>query len=239
MDPNTHSARPDRLGSLAAARQALAAEDLDQLADTALAEDLLDLRQQLDGLEGQWLRRLAVVDARAAAGAEQGERAASTASWLRRRRRLSVEVAHSPVRTARALFRGALPETAAALCAGDSSPAHAKAVADGTRQLPDHLILEAEPVLLATARRVDPPRLRQAADHLVQVADPDGADRARDRRHERRGVWLSPTWQDMVAINGLFWNRRPAASCWPLWNPWPARPTPAMPAAVASAPPLP
>ena len=205
MDSNTHSDRPDRLGSLAAASQELAAQDLDRLADPALAEDLLAMRRLLDGLEGQWLRRLAAVDARGAAGADQGQDAPSTAAWLRTHRRLSVDAAHSNVRTARALFGpgGALPQTAAALVAGDISPAHAKAVADGTRDLPDHVKLDAEPVLLETASRVDPPRLRQAVEHLCRVVDPEGADRAAEQRHERRGLWLSETWEGMVAVDGL------------------------------------
>jgi hypothetical protein len=203
MDSNTHSDTPDRLGSLSAASQELAAEDLDRLADPALAEDLLAMRRLLDGLEGQWLRRLAAVDARGAAGADQGHDAPSTAAWLRTRRRLSVDAAHGNVRTARALFGGALPKTAAALCAGDISPAHAKLIADGTRELADHVKLEAEPVLLETASRVDPPRLRQAVTHLCRVVDPDAADRKAARCHERRGLWLSPTWEDMVAVNGL------------------------------------
>jgi hypothetical protein len=212
MDSNTHSTDqsgprppgpPDSLAGLVAAVDALAAQDLDRLADAALAEDLLGMRRLLDGLEGQWLRRLAAVDARGAAGADQGQDAPSTASWLRTRRRLSVDAAHSSVRTARALFGGSLPETAAALCAGEISPAHAKAVAGGTRELADHVKLEAEPVLVEAARRVDPPRLRRAVEHLVLVADPDAADRAGQHRHERRGVWLSPTWQGMVAVDGL------------------------------------
>ena len=42
MDSNTHSSsRPDRLGALAAAVDELAAEDLDGLADAALAEQVL------------------------------------------------------------------------------------------------------------------------------------------------------------------------------------------------------
>jgi hypothetical protein len=39
--------------------------------------------------------------------------------------------------------------------------------------------------------------------YLLQVADPEGADRQAERRHERRGLWLSPTMDDMVAVNGL------------------------------------
>jgi hypothetical protein len=107
------------------------------------------------------------------------------------------------VRTARALFRGPLPATAAALVAGDLSAAHASAVVDGTLKLPDQVVAEAEPVLVEAARRLDPAQLRRLAAHLVQVADPEGADRQAARRQERRGVWLSPTWEGMVAVRGL------------------------------------
>ena len=77
-------------------------------------------------------------------------------------------------------------------------------LAAGTQDLPDHVAADAEPVLLEAARRLDPPRLRRAIAHLRLVADPDGADRtSAERRHQRRGVWLSSTWEGMVAVNGL------------------------------------
>ena len=89
MDSNTHSTKQqDRLAALVAVNQELAAEDLDQLADTALAADTVRLQQLLDSLKGQWLRRVAAVDARGAAGAELDQPALSTASWLRGRLRL-------------------------------------------------------------------------------------------------------------------------------------------------------
>ena len=62
---------------------------------------------------------------------------------------------------------------------------------------------EAEPVLLDSARGLDPRRLRQVVDYLCQLADPDGAAAARERRHQRRGVWLTPTLDNLVAIDGL------------------------------------
>ena len=188
---------------MAAANQELAAEDLSRLSEAALAEDTARLRRYLDGLEGQWLRRVAAIDACGAAGADQGQEVRSTAAWLRKRLRMSTSAVRSAVRTARALFRGPLTETAAALTAGDISSAHAKAVADGTQDLPDHVKLEAEPVLLEAARRLDPPQLGRLVGHLVQVADPDSAELARDHRHERRGLWLSPTFDGMVAVDGL------------------------------------
>jgi hypothetical protein len=143
------------------------------------------------------------VDARGAAGAEQGTPAASTASWLRGRLHLGASAASSCLRTARALFRGPLTETAQALTAGEISAAHASALAHGTGDLPDHVRREAEPVLVEAARRLDPPRLRRLVAHLQQATDPEAADAQAQRRHERRGLWLAPTLDGDIALQGL------------------------------------
>ncbi|HEX7147944.1 MAG TPA: DUF222 domain-containing protein [Actinomycetota bacterium] len=50
---------------------------------------------------------------------------------------------------------------------------------------------------------MDPPGLRRLVGHLLQIADPDSADRDRERRHARRGLWLAPTFEGMVAVDGL------------------------------------
>jgi Domain of unknown function (DUF222) len=194
---------PDDLAGLAAVVDELEAEDLDRLSDSVRAERALGLRWLADRLEGQWLKELAGVDALGAAGADQGMAAPSTASWLRNRLRMAPGQARDAVRTARALFRGPLTGTARALTDGVLSPAHARVLAQGTRQLPDHVTREAEPVLLETAVRVDPPRLGQAVGYLLQVADPDRADAQAQRRHARRGLWLAATLDSMVAVNGL------------------------------------
>jgi hypothetical protein len=77
-------------------------------------------------------------------------------------------------------------------------------LAHGTHDLHDRTAAEAEPVLLeAAARRLDPPRLRRALGHLRLVTDPEGADHQAERRHGRRGLWLAPTWEGMVALGGL------------------------------------
>jgi hypothetical protein len=189
MDSNTHSTSPTAgtppgpagLSAVAAGIQALADQDVDGLTDAARAERLMTLRGLVDRLEGQWLGELAAVDARGAAGAEEGVQAGSTAGWLRRRLRMSAGAATSSVRTARALYRGPLAGTAQALVDGELSPAHAQVLADSTHHLPNQTVAEAEPVLLDVARRVDPPRLRQAVAHLRLVADPEGADARAER----------------------------------------------------------
>jgi hypothetical protein len=96
MDSNTHSTGPSfgapgglaGLAALTVAVDGLAAQDLDGLADTVRAERVLVLRRLVDRLEGQWLKELAAVDARGAAGAEQDQQLGSTAAWLRARLRL-------------------------------------------------------------------------------------------------------------------------------------------------------
>ncbi len=204
MDSNTSSTElPVALGPLASAVEALAEEDLTRLPDAHAAQRVLALRSLMERLEGQWLRELAAVDARGAAGAEQGVQAPSTAGWLRRRARLGAADAHQRLRLARALHRGPLAGTAQALAAGELSAAHAAVLAHGTQGLPGSTVVDAEPVLVAAACRLDPPRLRRLVAHLAAVADPDAADAQAQRQHGRRGIWVSPTLAGMVAVDGL------------------------------------
>jgi hypothetical protein len=99
MDTNTRSVEQpahhpvvgepvEGLEALAAAVEDLAAQKLHGLTDAVRAERVLALRRLLDRLEGQWLQELAAVDARGAAGADHGQPAGSTASWLRARLRM-------------------------------------------------------------------------------------------------------------------------------------------------------
>jgi hypothetical protein len=74
---------PAGLEGLAAAVAELAACDPDEHGDAALAAQVLALRRLADQLDRAWLRRLAAVDARGAAGAEHGVAALSTAGRLR------------------------------------------------------------------------------------------------------------------------------------------------------------
>src|SRR4029453_10455936 len=131
MGPHTHSTQDpfgpaDDLAELSALLDRMAARDLERLTDAARAERVRGLRPLADRLQGQWLKELAGVDARGAAGAEQDGQFGSTAAWLRVRLRMAATTATTAVRTARALFRGPLPASGAALCAGELSVAHAE-----------------------------------------------------------------------------------------------------------------
>jgi hypothetical protein len=87
MEPNTHSSQgsgpgpgpgggagSDRLASLTADVDELATEDLNTLTDVALVEEALELRRLVDCLEGQWLQRLAAIDARGRPGPTKASR---------------------------------------------------------------------------------------------------------------------------------------------------------------------
>jgi len=219
MNPNTHSIRPsDGVAALTMAVDSLATQDLDGLSDAVRAERVLQLRRLVDRREGHWLNELAAVDAGGAAGAEEDVQAGSAAGWLRGRLRMGAAAASHAVRTARALFAGPLPQTGQALTAGDITPAHASVLAVGTHDLPAQVTAEAEPVLVEAARRLDPARLRPVLGHLQLLADPDRTTGRAERRHQRRGLWLASTLDNMVAVDGLL-EPEAGQTCWPPWTP--------------------
>jgi Domain of unknown function (DUF222)/HNH endonuclease len=210
MEPNTSSPDTLALGAVPAGLEALAA-DIAQLADqdpadlpdALLAEQTLALHRLRDRLDGLCMRRLAHLDGRGAAGAEAGAPALSTAAWLRAATCMGATAASRCVRTARALYRGPLRHTGQALADGDLSYEHAAVLSDAAHDLPPSRVVQAEPVLLDAARRLDPPRLRQLGSHLRQLLDPDRADQRERRRLEQRGLWLAGTFDGMLALQGL------------------------------------
>lgn len=94
----------------------LAQESIDQLPDSALGDDLVGIRRQMDRLEAQFLRRLHRFDRNHGAAAEG---AVSTVSWLRGRCGITARSAVHRVRMARVLAE--LPEAMESLSAGRAS----------------------------------------------------------------------------------------------------------------------
>ena len=188
MDSNTHSTQgptgsADELAELSALLDRLQARDLDRLTGPARAERVLQLRRLADRLDGQWLNELAGVDARGGAGAEQDRQFGSTAGWLRARLLMASGTATTAVRTARALFRGPLPNTAAAVMNGELSATHAAVLAPRTQHLADHVIHHAEATLPPAARRLAP----------TACITPISFWRAR--------TWLESAWAMFTAAN--------------------------------------
>jgi Domain of unknown function (DUF222) len=207
MDPNRcsheHSDRPPgKLAALAAAVDDLATQDLDRQPDAALAQQVPELRRLLDRLEGQWLHRLATIDSRAAASADQATPAPSTASWLRNRLHLGAGAAHSAVRTARALSGGPSPRPPRRYAPASCRPPTPRCWPPAPMSSPPQTAAEAEPVLVAAARRLDPPG--------CDGSSPTCGRRLIPRRLTPRpsgatggGPVAGPTLEGVVAVGGL------------------------------------
>ena len=233
MDSNTHSTSgPDRLTALVAAVDGLTAQDLDRLTDAALADRLRVLRRQLDRQEGQWLRTLAAIDARGAAGADQGVQAPSTAGWLRARLRLSAGAGQQPgPHRPRAVPRSADRHRRGVDRRGPSRRPMPRCWPPAPRSCPPTSPLRPNRCWWTAARRLDPPRLRQAIGHLRLVADPEGAERpGRAAACSGGGCGWRPPGRAWSRSTGC-WTPRPARPCWPHWTRWPAPPAPTTTAA--------
>src|SRR5215208_1107298 len=237
MEPNTHSDR-HRLAALGAAVEDLAAQDLGGLSDAVRAERVLVLRRLLDRLEGHWLAELATLDARGAAGAEDGVQVGSTASWLRQRLRMGAGAAHSAVRTARALFRGPLAHTATALTDGELSPAHATVLATAPTTSPTSPPPTPNQSCSKPPAASTRPACARSSATWAWSPTPTGPTTTPSAAMPGGGCgWPQPgtAWSPWTGC----WRPRPARPSWPPWNPWPARTVPATTAAAANATPTP
>jgi len=127
--------------------------------------------------------RLAALKLKLVAAADRAEVAldagmSGTGAWLALHTRSGSADAVRAVRLAAALEDG-LTATAAALDAGDLSPAHAAVIAHAAERLPQTLTAQQREVveasLVTRARRLDPVRLRKVARRALAAVEADGA----------------------------------------------------------------
>lgn len=145
------------------------------------------------------VRRLEAVKLRLVAAADHAQVAAltgmsGTGAWLAKQTRSAGAAAAGQVALATTL--GSLPETAAALDAGDLSVEHAAVIAQTSRRLPDELDklqrAAVETGLVAQAKVLDPVALRkQARRALVDITSKAAAERHHDAelRAEEARAW--------------------------------------------------
>ena len=169
------------------------------LADPVRAERVLVLRRLVDRLEGQWLKELAAVDARGAAGAEQDRRLARpppgcgpAAAGGRGRQQLGPD-RPGPVPRPPGGHRPG-PDRRGHLAA------HAGVLAPAPRTYPTTWPPRPNRSWSRRPRRLDPPRLRRVLGHLQLVADPDSAE---------------PRPSGATGGGGCGWPRP-----WRGWSPW-------------------
>jgi hypothetical protein len=162
-------------------------------------QQLVEMRQVIDQLEGLWL-------AASADFAESGELAesghATLASWMRARCRLAPAEATARSKVAFAVT-GDQVHTGRAVRAGQVSWRHAQVIEQVLGQVPADRRDEAEQSLVSHAAALDPGQLRRVGDRLVHCLDRQRADEQAIRRLERRGLTVAETYDGMVSVNGL------------------------------------
>ncbi|GAB3784513.1 HNH endonuclease signature motif containing protein [Nocardioides ungokensis] len=149
------------------------------------------LRAHLAALEA------AVVAEVHARGVAKGELAwGSTAEWFTHLAGTHRGTGHQTVRHADTLVHER-SATHAAMTAGRVSPEQAAVIVDAVDRLPTDATVrqDGEAFLLDAATRLNATDLAKAARHLVEVADPDGAERKTEKELDR---------QDRAAHHGRF-----------------------------------
>src|SRR2546428_6549092 len=133
----------------------VADEDIERLTDTALGEEIVELRRAIDRFEFQCSRRLDLFARR------QGYVAfgfVSLISWLRRACRLMPGVAVQHAEMARNL--PSLPHTSSALASGVIGFHHAALIAHSVTEVGAEAVARPEPAPLEAAQHHHPPNLR-------------------------------------------------------------------------------
>ena len=167
------------------------------MSDSTLGEDLVDIRRQVDRLEGEFLRRLHRFDRSHGALADG---AVSTVSWLRARCGITAKTAANRLGMARVLAD--LPKTAASLCAGRASFANISLITWLADEAGTDNVRVVEDTLLTAAEQVDPGRMGYLARVTRMRLDADGALDEDNRNHDRRWFACDQTFGGVFILRG-------------------------------------
>jgi hypothetical protein len=184
------------MSTLRSALDELKVEDLAHRSDGKLLDDLGELERASRTLEAERARRTAEVERRGAC-AEDGY--LSVIAWLVHRLGVAASAARSQVRLARSLQR--MPGTRHALLEGEIAVAAALLLADALAADPEEFA-RSELMLVDLARRLPVRDLIRAIEHWKMLADPRAAEAASERRFARRALYVSPTLDGMVRVDG-------------------------------------
>jgi len=175
----------------------LETEDVGSFTDTALGDDLTELRRAMDRIEFQFSRRLDLF-ARRRGYATFGF--VTVISWLRRACRLSPGAASQYAEVARNL--SSLPDTTNAFAAGEIGFHHAAVIAHSVTEVGAEAVVRQEPRLLEAASKLDPKFLSYVTRQIRHCEDPDGTLADANINYERRYLHLSQTFGGLFVIDG-------------------------------------
>jgi len=170
-------------GRLNARLDELVDTDVWSMNETETAETIVELQRaqaKLSAAQARLLAHAGVVDVAARV------HATSTAAWLRSQVQVTPRQAKQAVALGAALDSGRYPATGAALAAGDLLVDQAHVVLAAVDALPDRLCAEerltAEAHLVGLARTYDAQQLARLGKHLLEVIDPELAERELAKR---------------------------------------------------------
>src|SRR5260370_15789071 len=162
----------------------LEAEEFDAFTDTALGEDVIDLRKTIDRLEFQCARRLDLFARR------RGYEAfgfVTLISWLRRACRLLPGAALQRAEVARNL--PSLPDTSQALANGEIGFHHAAVIAHSGSEVGVEAVARQESGLLLAAQKYDPKLLTHPTPPLRYRQDAGCVLAAHHKNYSRRYLY--------------------------------------------------
>jgi hypothetical protein len=187
------------MGNLESAVDELVVEDLAELTGSQLAERLLRIDRLANCVEAERLRTVRVFS-RSGAWADDGS--LSVKAWLRRHCRMAPGAASETVSVARRLEE--LPATDAAFADGEISYSHVRVITKATGDLQPCVVDQLEPVLAASARDLDPKRLRTVAEHARHALAPERFLDAEQDAHQARRLDISETFEGRHVLDGEF-----------------------------------
>ena len=138
---------------------------------SALIGQITEIRNMADGFELKVVRQVEVCEVAKAADAS------STTNWLAEKQGIDPKQAAKKLALARTVERH-LPTAEAALCAGEISVDQVQVIAHTVTKLPKEAPLaEVDKTLTEYAQTLGPTPLRRVGNHVLEVVDPDLADR--------------------------------------------------------------
>lgn len=185
------------MGELSTVIDELLAAPLDDFSTAEHGDFFVELMRQSERLEAAALRHLGRFTA---AGGYEVEGSKSPAAWTAEKLRSTYSYARVRVRMARRLQQ--LPQTAAALAAGDINIGHARVICAKTSGKVAEAIEQSEGVVVEAARNLPPDLLQRVITRIKHCTDPESSNKDRIKQFDEREVFASPGMDGVVHLNG-------------------------------------
>ena len=176
----------------------LRSEDLSDIYVDELADQVVELRRLVDGLEVEWTRRIAHLE-KSDVMALEGH--SSMTTFLKARCRMSGARAHRSVTLSRRL--ASLPFVSKALETDDLSFDQVQIFTLVPNHLTDELA-SAEVMLVNAASPLTVTDTRRLVEYWKTAVDGPGCETTAEELEDRRYLYASRTFEGMVKLDGLF-----------------------------------